>query len=578
MTVQPDGAVEWGSLYYGDCLEVMRRWKGGQADLIYLDPPFNSNQDYNILYGTIPEGGRTAQRTAFTDTWTWDDAAADRSVRLEELGLVHSGMRNLARSLKTLLGESGMLAYLTYMAERLAECKRVLKDTGSVYLHCDDTAAHYLKAVMDSIFGTGNYLNDITWRRATSHNDARKFGRICDRILFYAKDASKRYWNGDDPEAGIGKTPEMIAGSYPSDDNDGEGRYRVADLTGAGVRGGESGTPWNGYEVTSRGRHWAVPLTSHYAEWIEEKRIPGYRSIKGAHARLDALDEAGLIHHPRKAGGWPGLKRYAAADSGRVPPQNLILDPIGWTNFNKDDEYLGYDTQKPVGLLRPLIAAACPPQGTVLDPFAGCGTTVDAAHRLGRRWAGIDIGVEALRVTLKQRLLPQGLGNVKIHGIPVELESARHLAEDDPFGFEKWIVQCLPGLHPNAKQTGDSGIDGRGEVHADGSLVVAQVFAGRNAPSASKIRDFCRVIDREKAAVGIFLTLDYKPTQAAKAEARALGEYRLEGAASGVPRLQFFSAKDLFEGNSPTLPTMRNPHTGKAMDFNLFEELTIPGV
>lgn len=574
----PLGEVQWGSLYYGDCLGVMQQWTPGQADLIYLDPPFNSNADYNILYGTDPDSGRTAQRTAFTDTWTWDKAAEDRQAGLEELGLDHKHIRDLAAALKALLGESGMLAYLTYMTERLIECQRVLKPSGSIYLHCDDTAAHYLKAVMDTIFGPLNYLNDITWRRAISHNDSKKFGRICDRILFYAKDASARYWNGKAAEAGTAKTPEMIAESYSSDDGDGRGRYRSDNLTGAGTSRGESGRRWNGYEVYARGRHWAAPLTGDYAEWIERHHIPGYRSIKGVHARLDALDEAGLIHHPRNEGGWPGLKRYAAADSGRIPPQNLILDPIGWTNFNKTDEYLGYDTQKPVGLLRPLIAAACPPGGAVLDPFCGCGTTVAAAQNLGRRWAGIDIGLEALRLTANRRLTPTKKGTVHIHGIPADLESARQLAQTDSLKFEEWIVQEADrGMRPNAKQTGDSGVDGWGETHPDRLPVVAQVSAS-DRPPLSKIRDFVGVIGREKAVIGLFLTLDYEPTPAARKEALALGEHRPAGTARGYERLQFVSARKLFDGERPDLPPMTDPSTGKPVTLDLWSTVSDPGV
>ena len=563
------GGIEWGSLYYGDCLTVMSVWDEAQADLIYLDPPFNSSRDYNVLYGTDPATGRTAQKTAFGDTWVWDDAAAERSAKLENLGLAKQNIRSLARCLRSLLGECPMLAYLTYMIERLTECQRVLKKTGSIYLHCDDTAAHYLKIVMDTIFEPGNYLNDITWRRATSHNDARRFGRICDRILFYAKNAPIRYWNNDDAEAGIIKSPEMIADLYSRDDKDGRGKYRVGDLTGRSISKGESGRSWRNYDVTARGRCWSAPLTGKYAEWIEQQHIPNYRAIKGIHARLDALDKAGFIHHPRTKDGWPGLKRYAEADSGQMPPQNLILHPRGWTNFNKTAEYLGYETQKPVKLLRPLIAVACPPGGTVLDPFCGCGTTVDAAHSLGRRWAGVDLSVEALRLTVEERLQPQGLSPIKIHGIPQDLEAARQLATTNPFKFEAWLVDTIDGLYPNEKQTSDKGIDGRGETYPDQKLVIAQVSASLK-PTLTKIRDFAYCIEREYAAVGIFLTLDYTPTPDAKEVARKLGEYRPKGATSGYSRLQFISARDVFDKKTPNLPPMTNPYTGKEIIPDLF--------
>ena len=571
------GGIEWGSLYYGDCLTVMSAWDDAQADLIYLDPPFNSNRDYNVIYGVDPATGRTAQRTAFGDTWVWDDAAAERMKRLEGLGLAKQKIRQLAHCLHLLLGECSMLAYLTYMIERLDECHRILKDSGSIYLHCDDTAAHYLKIVMDAIFGATNYLNDITWRRATSHSGARKFGRICDRILFYAKNNSARYWNGDDPEAGTVKSPEQLLELYPADDNDGRGRYRSDNLSGDGTSNGESGLPWKKYEVTSRGCHWRPPLTGKYAAWIEQKHIPGYRSIKGVHARLDALDKAGFIHHPRKKGGWPGLKRYAQADSGRISPQNLILKPLGWTNFTKTKEYLGYETQKPVKLLRPLIAAACPPQGKVLDPFCGCGTTMDAAHSLNRRWVGIDLSVKALQLTVDERLKPQGVLSVKIHGIPQDLEAARRLAKTSPFNFETWIIETVDGLLPNERQVSDKGVDGRGETHPDRQLVIAQATASLKPP-ISKIRDFAHCIQVEKAVIGVFLTLDYQPTPDAKEIARQLGEYRPAGAARGYPRLQFISARDLFDKKIPNLPPMTNPHTGKAIIPDLFSGAAASGL
>ena len=570
-------------LYYGDCLDVMRRWYDEQADLIYLDPPFNSDQDYNVLYGTDHLLGRTAQREAFSDTWVWDAVAEDRVNGLRDAGPAHP-LRALTRALYKLLGESGMLAYLTYMAERLLECHRILKPSGSVFLHCDDTASHYLKVVMDAIFDAKNYRNDITWRRSTAHHSANRFGRICDSILFYAKDKPSMYWNGNHLDAGIPKTPEQLAKSYRKDDNDNRGRYRTGDLTGAGIRHGESGSPWKGYDITTRGRHWAVPIISDYAKWIEENIIPGYRSIEGSHDRLDALDDAGMIHHPTTPRGyWPGLKRYARADRGVTPPQSLILDPMGFTNYTTGGEYTGYDTQKPIKLLEPLIVAACPPNGTVLDPFAGCGTTVVAAHLKGRRWAGIDIGLEALRVTKEQQIGSYGVTDAVIYGIPTDLESARFLASHDAFAFERWAVQNIPGMYYNTHQTSDGGIDGRGEIWSDmdaitgpdtvaSPLVVAQVSASEH-PTAGKVRDFCHVVNRERAAFGLFITLDYTPTNAARSEARGMGETTVQlpgGLPNSYHRLQFWSIRDHFTGASPQLPPMKNPHTGQAVGNTLF--------
>ena len=565
------------SLYYGDCLGVMANWSAEQADLIYLDPPFNSNQDYNVLYGH-DEGklGRTAQRQAFTDTWSWDTAAQERVDALKSLGMANP-LRDLTEALEMLLGEGGMLAYVTYMAERLYECHRVLKPTGSIYVHCDDTAVHYIKAVLDAIFGPQHYRNDVVWRRATAHNDSSRYGRICDHILYFTKSDSYT-WNGD--KVLTPWSDKEIEKAYPSDDHDGRGRYRAGDLTGAGRRGGESGDAWHGYDVDSRSRHWGAPIKSDYAAWIDEKIIPGYLSIAGTHDRLDALDNAGMIHHPGDRGVWPGLKRYAAGSPEGVRPQSLILSPGGFTNYNKGSEWVGYDTQKPLALLDKLIRASSNKDDLVLDPFGGCGTTAVAAHQSGRRWAAIDISVEALEVTKRQRLSKSGVVETTIFGIPADVESARLLAATDPLAFERWAVQAIPGMLPNDTQVGDKGIDGMGEVYggkkviggderAKKPLVLVQVSASER-PSLGKVRDFCRVLNRDGAALGIFITVDRKPTSSARSEAREMGKVTAGGTTTEYPRLQFWSIRDYYDRKMPNLPPLKNPHTGKPVELSLF--------
>lgn len=574
-------AIEPNRLYYGDCLEVMQGWRDSQVDLIYLDPPFNSNQDYNILYGHDVALGRTAQRQAFSDTWFWDDSAEERFIRLRSLGLQHP-LRELVAGLDCLIPKAGMFAYLTYMAERLYECHRLLKPSGNFYLHCDDTAVHYLRIVLDTIFKPSNYLNNIVWRRATAHNDAKKFGRICDHILFYAKDASHRYWDGDNPDAGRLKTDTDKARTYPYDDKDDRGRYRSADLTGPAhgpSPGGESAQPWKDYDVAGKSRVWSPPKTSEYAKWIDRNIISGYRSIVGVHDRLDALDAAGMIRHP-ETGIWPGLKRYAKADKGYIAPQSLILKPTGFTNYTKGKEWVGYNTQKPVGLIKPLIVAACPDQGFVLDPFAGCGSTVIAAHEAGRSWAGIDISIEALRVTLRQRFPGVGIPQTPVIGIPTDLESAKALARHDPIAFERWSAQNIPGMLPNDKNIADTGIDGVGEIYLNGKQIVSerlrpkasvllQVSASAK-PSLGKIRDFCHVVDREKAAAGVFITVNYTPTNAARQEVRQMGIFRISDAVTEYPRFQFWNMEDYFNGIFPDMPPLKNLHTGKLETLTLF--------
>ena len=273
-------------------------------------------------------------------------------------------------------------AYIAFMAVRLIECRRVLKPTGGIYVHCDDHANSYLRMLMDAVFGADNFRNQISWRRAVSHNDARRYGRIVDTLLFYAKSEDMR-WNGS--AVSVSKSDDELARSYPSTDE--RGRFRSDNMTGAGAgaSAGESGEVWRGYDVSARGRHWAPPKASPYAAYIEREFIPGYRSVEGVHARLDALDAAGLIHHPKR-GVWPGLKRYADADQGN-PPQSLILNPTGFANYTTGGgEFTGYSTQKPLDLYERLIMASSDPGDVVLDIFAGCATPAriqSAAPELG---------------------------------------------------------------------------------------------------------------------------------------------------------------------------------------------------
>ncbi len=552
-------------LYYGDCLDWMEEWlpeARESVDLIYLDPPFNSNTDYNILFGA--GNGVSAQVRGFRDTWKWDDTAAERVARI--MRATSHPIHDVTRGFQAMIPRSGMLAYLTYMGERLALMRELLAPTGNLYLHCDDTASHYLRALLDAIFGPGRYRSHIAWRRANAHNDPRRFGRILDHILHYAK-GDQPFWDGD--VSAVSKTAAELARAYPSEDE--VGRYRSDNLTGpahGAEKGSPSTLPWRNYDVHARGRVWSVPKTGSYAAFIEGEFIPGYRDIEGVHDRLDALDEAGLIHHPR-TGFWPGLKRYAAADRGNLP-QNLILEPRGFTNYSaQGGEYLGFDTQKPVALLEQLIAPACPPDGLVLDPFCGCGSSIVAAHNLGRRWLGIDISATAIDIIRERRLVPLGI-EAPAEGIPYDLRAARKLAADKPLDFEAWAVTRVPGLAPNERKGADAGIDGRGRLldkpdNHDSTLVLAQVKGG--SFRLSELRDFLHVVEREGAACGVYITCDRVTSAQARAEVRQQGE--LHVGAGRYPRVQLWSAEELFEGRMPTMPTVADPNTGRAIQPRL---------
>ena len=369
-------------LFIADNLNLLRALDNESIDLICIDPPFAKNQTFTgslrpplsdaerrLELETLAGWGIHSQRDAeragiewpdadntgrFSDIWRWeDDVHEDWVTRIENDCPALAKVIDTTRTAHS----EGMAAYLTYMAIRIIEMHRVLKPTGSMYLHCDDTAVHYLKGMMDALFASENYRNNIIWKRATSHNDSTRFGRIVDHILFYAKEEDS-FWNAEAATAPKGE--KELAKAYPSKDE--RGRYRSDNLTGPKhnmQRGSPSTMPWRRYDVFAMNRVWSVPKTGKYAEYIEQKFIPDYRSIEGIHDRLDALDKAGLIHHPKR-GKWPGLKRYASADTGN-PYQNLFLEPSGFTNYSSSGEATGYPTQKPVALAERIIKASSNP-------------------------------------------------------------------------------------------------------------------------------------------------------------------------------------------------------------------------
>ena len=279
--------AEGNVLYYGDNLDVLRRYvKDETVDLVYLDPPFNSNQDYNVLFGERNGTQAAAQIKAFEDTWTWDEGAARAYQETVEAGGRSS---EAMQAFRRLLGESDMLAYLSMMAPRLIELRRVLKADGSIYLHCDPTASHYLKLLLDSIFSPANFRNEIIWKRTSAHSSSRRYGPVHDVLLFYSE-GDGYVWNPvyqPYEEAYL----EMF---YEQVDPDGR-RWKRGDLTGDGVRAGESGLVWKGVDVTKKGRHWAIPR-----EASERLGLEG----KGLIERLEAINAAGLIHWPKKAGAF----------------------------------------------------------------------------------------------------------------------------------------------------------------------------------------------------------------------------------------------------------------------------------
>ena len=365
------------TIFTGDNLDILRGINSGCVDLIYLDPPFNSNRTYAAPLDSAARGAE------FDDVWTLSDMKQEW---VEEIELRRPALFHLINSAKLAHGES-MAGYLTFMSIRLIELHRVLKPNGSIYLHCDPHASHYLKVMMDALFGEQSYKAEITWRRTSAHNDSLSFGNIRDIILFYGPRARINTANIRVP-----LDPEYVERFYRYSDE--RGLYRVGDLTAQGISSGESGQTWQDHDPNRTNRHWSAPRTGSYAAWIEANIIRGYRSIVSPLARLDALDQYGLIHRP-EGEGVPGLKRYLAGNRGQVP-SNLWADirPISANS----KERTGWRTQKPLALLERVVNASSRPGDLVMDPFCGCATACIAAEKLGRDWIGIDRLPQAVAV------------------------------------------------------------------------------------------------------------------------------------------------------------------------------------
>lgn len=369
----------------GDNLHIMRGMNSESVDLIYLDPPFNSDKNYAAPIGSEAAGAE------FKDTWTLNE------IDIEWLDLIKAKYPALNRVIHAAMTDSDK-SYMIYMAPRLIEMHRILKSMGSIYLHCDPTMSHYLKLMMDAIFGRKIFQSEITWKRTFAHGD-RVFANVSDIILFYGERCQLK----DDILVPLGT--EYIEKHFKSSDS--RGKYQVITLTGAGTSSGESGEPWKGVDPTLSNRHWSPPKTGRIAKWIDQKHIPNYQQIQGVHARLESLDDAGFIYWPQKQDGIPRLKRYLMENDGRFPT-NIWADipPLNKTS----KEQLHYPTQKPLALLKRIILASSNPNDIVFDPFCGCATTCVAAEIMNypRQWVGIDISPKASELVVKRIKKVQG--------------------------------------------------------------------------------------------------------------------------------------------------------------------------
>ena len=508
------------ALFYGDNLGYLREMDRDCVDLVYLDPPFNSKANYNLLFRSPQGGSVQAQTTAFVDTWRWDMPA---EMAFDDVLTSGSPAAGMLKALRAFLGESDLMAYLAMMTPRLIELRRVLKPHGTLYLHCDTHAAHYLKVVLDGIFGANAFVNEISWRRAAGKSDhaqgATHFPRLRDVILRYSRDpAMKPTYH--QPFTPYGQA--YAAAKYPFTDPDGR-RFGLWDMTGPG--GAAKGNPR--YEVMGVARHWRY-----------------------SRDRMESLLAEGRVVQP-SPGAVPRYKRYLDEMPG-VPVGDDWGDisPIN----SQAQERLGYPTQKPLPLLKRLIEASSNPGDVVLDPFCGCGTTVEAADALGRRWIGIDITHHAIDVIEGRLKAANPAASYRVTGRPLDLESAERLAARDPYEFQ-WWANWMIGVqnYRERKKGADKGIDGiiyfHNPPHGVGQTIVS-VKAGKHV-DPSMIDALAGTVKREDAQFGVFVCLT-KPTDGMRQRAAGQGIQHVGREAFG--KIQIITAAELLAGGQPRLP------------------------
>ena len=539
-------------LLFGDNLDWLRNremFPDASVDLIYLDPPFNSKRDYAVLFKSPKGYDSEAQVEAFKDTWHWSEQAErefDEIVHQE-----NTAVTEVMLALRKLLGVNDMMAYLTMMANRLLKMRRVLKPTGSLYLHCDPTASHYLKIVLDGVFGKENFRSEINWRRASAHNDGKQgrkqYGNVRDIIFFYSK-SSKWNWNWL-------YTPydeSYLKDFYKHVDEKGR-RYRLGDLTAA-KPGGDVSYEFHGTKPY-KGRYWAY-----------------------SRANMEKFLAEGRLYFP-KSGGTPSYKRYLDEMPG-VALQNDWQDirPVS------GDEDTGYDTQKPLALLERIISASSNEGDTVLDPFCGCGTAVLAAQKLKRKWIGIDItsfAISKIEDRLKEMFQTftdaEHRLEYEIEGLPKDFAGARDLAKRNKYQFQWWAVKWLleGQLRDGKKKGADGGIDGikyftvyetdakvsalKKASHKKTGKIIINVKGGENVGPAM-VKDLIATVAREGAEIGLFVTLA-KPTPAMIAEAASAGIYKTPNGKK-YPRIQLLTVEGLMN------KTQRAEHPDYEPDVN----------
>lgn len=515
-------------LYFGDNLPILRHYiRDNSVDLIYLDPPFNSNATYNVLFGEKDGSKSNAQITAFDDTWQWGEES-----EYTYKDIVTQGQRKLSdliQALRSVLGQNDMMAYLVMMASRLSELHRVLKPTGSIYLHCDPTASHYLKLIMDSVFDPKNFRNEIIWCRSMPKaHVSKRFPSAHDALLFYSKSDASKFQMIFTSHA-----EKYLNTHYRHIEPETGRRYDLTDLTNP-----NRNRPHLTYEFPPGSG------TVKVWRWTKDRMMRAW--------------EEGKVIIP-KEGGVARFKRYL--DEQKGTPCHTVWDGIPPIN-SQAKERLGYPTQKPEALLERIINASSNKGDLVLDPFCGCGTTINVAERLHRKWIGIDITHLAIAL-IKNRLqdtFNTDLTPYEVIGAPKDLSSAKALAQHDRYQFEWWALSLVEARPAQDKKKGaDSGIDGYINFFDDESgkakKIIIQVKSGN--VNAAVVRDLKGVIEREKATIGVLITLN-PPTKPMKDEAISAGYYAPEYLEKEhiAPKIQILTISDLFTGSRIRYPRL----------------------
>ena len=521
------------TLYYGNNFDVLREHIADESvDLIYLDPPFNSNATYNMLFKAPDGSDSDAQISAFDDTWSWGPSAAEAVDWVRDSGQ-HKTF-DLLETMRAFLGENDMMAYLAMMAARLIELHRVLKPTGSLYLHCDPTASHYLKLLLDGVFGARSYRNEIVWKRTTTHSDSKTWSRVSDTILFFTKSNEFTWHTPRDPHS-----EDYVSSKYRHDENDGRGPYRLDNMTSPNPRPNMM-YEWLGFPFPPKG-------------WRYQRET------------MQRLHDEGRIWYPKNEDGSyrtsnrPQLKRYLAEMPGGV--MGNIWSDISPIN-SQAQERLGYPTQKPLALLERIIAASSNEGDVVLDPFCGCGTAVDAAEKLGRRWIGIDVTHLAINLIEQRMKDAHPDAQFTVVGRPESLSGAEELAKRDKHEFEKWIVPKLEGhLYEGGRKGADGGIDGFIYFKPDGKKTEKAILSvkGGDSVGVGMIRDLHSTMEREKATAAVFITKAL-PTKPMITEATKVGTFESEVTGRKHQRLQIITLAEIFADKRPDLPWIVSPY------------------